>query len=182
MTTSDSAPDQNGQPKNPVSKAADDVQQAVSRARKDIQQTAAQVGEEARRVVNNVEQSVGQTVEQTRETIAQVGTDATRSVSEARKAMRESAYTVKESAADSLLSAAENIRREALKSGNDDIVRNAHTLSRSMEKAALYLDSHTFDQISDDATEVVRENVWQSMGVVFILGLLIGLLMGGDRD
>ncbi|HLY28916.1 MAG TPA: DUF883 C-terminal domain-containing protein, partial [Aggregatilineales bacterium] len=89
----------------------------------------------------------------------------------------------KESAADSLLSAAENIRREALKSANDDLIRNAHTLSRSMEKAALYLDGHTFEQISDEATEVVRENVWQSVGIVFVVGLLIGLLMNsGNRD
>src|SRR5258707_6956637 len=216
MTSSDVTPEQEEQPKSPASKAAEDVQQAVSRVRQDLQQTAAHIGEEARRVATTVEQSVEHGVEaarektrdsvqhvgeqvsdeaqrvagsvqqgvgKARETITQVGTDATHNVAEARKAMRESAYTVKESAADSLLSAAENIRREALKGGNDDVIRNAHTLSRSMEKAALYLDSRTFDQISDDATGVVREKVWESMGIVFVLGLLIGLLMNsGSRD
>ena len=73
--------------------------------------------------------------------------------------------------------AAENIRREALKSGSDDVVRQAHQLARSMEKAALYLDSHTFDQISTDATEVVKANPWESLGIgggVIAILLVIG--------
>ena len=48
--------------------------------------------------------------------------------------------------------------------------------------AASHVDSHTFDQISQDATEIVKENPWQSVGVVFIVGLLLGMLFGGGRD
>jgi ElaB/YqjD/DUF883 family membrane-anchored ribosome-binding protein len=97
--------------------------------------------------------------------------------------MRESAYTVKETASNSLLTAAENIRREALKGGNEEVARQAHQLARNMEKAALYLDSHTFEQIGTDATEVVKANPWQSIGIVFIFGLVLGMLFGGGgRD
>ncbi|MEP7290078.1 MAG: DUF883 C-terminal domain-containing protein, partial [Chloroflexota bacterium] len=128
------------------------------------------------------QQTVSQTVSKAKETAGQVSTDAAASANEARRAMRETAYTVKESASDSLLSAAEGIRREALKGGNEEAIRQAQMLSRGMEKAALYLDSHTFDQISQDATEVVKENPWQSVGVVFIVGLLLGMIFGGGRD
>ncbi len=61
-------------------------------------------------------------------------------------------------------------------------MRQAHQLARSMEKAAVYLDGHTFEQIGSDATDVVKANPWQSVGIVFILGLLLGLLFRGDRD
>jgi ElaB/YqjD/DUF883 family membrane-anchored ribosome-binding protein len=142
---------------------SDNDQSAVEKAKAVIQQTAGKAGE-------NVQARV-----------AQVSTDAGRTTAEARRAMRESAYTVKEGASDSLIAAAENIRREALKSGNEEVVRQAHQLARSMEKAALYLDSHTFEQIGTDATEVVKANPWQSVGVVFIIGWLLGMLFGGNR-
>jgi ElaB/YqjD/DUF883 family membrane-anchored ribosome-binding protein len=121
-------------------------------------------------------------LDKAKETVTQVTTDAARSAAEARRAMRETAYTVKEAASDSLLTAAESIRREAVKSGSEDVVHQAHQLARNMEKAALYLDGHTFEQISQDATEVVRANPWQSVGVVFIVGLVVGALFGGNKD
>src|SRR5258706_6808625 len=167
------------QAQNPINKAAENIQQTANKAKESIQQTASQVGSEAQRVADNLQQ----TADKAKETVAQVSTDATHSAAEARRAMRESAYTVKETASTSLLNAAENIRREALKGGNEEVVRQAHQLARSMEKAALYLDSHTFEQIGTDAAEVVKENPWESLGVVFIIGLFLGMLFGGgNRD
>ncbi len=96
--------------------------------------------------------------------------------------MRDSAYTSKEKASDALLSAAETLRREAIKGGNDAMIRQSQQLARGMEKAALYLDSHTLDQMSADASEAVKENVWQSIGIAFIVGLLLGILLGNSGD
>lgn len=172
MSTQDTS---NGTGDNPLNKAAENVQHTVDKAKDTIQQAASQIGVEAQRAADNVQQ----TADKAKETVAQVGTDATRNAAEARRAMRESAYTVKETASNSLLTAAENIRREALKSGSDDVVRQAHQLARSMEKAALYLDGHTFEQIGTDAREVVKANPWESLGVVFIVGLILGMLFGG---
>lgn len=150
----------------------DQIQQTVEKAKENIQQTVSQVGTDAQRTVENVQQAV-----------AQVSTEAWRNVAEASRTMRESAYTVKDGAADSLLKAAENIRREAVKGGNDEVIRQAHRLARGMEKAAVYLDSHTFDQIGLEATETVKENPWQALGIAFIIGLIIGLLLNsGHRD
>jgi ElaB/YqjD/DUF883 family membrane-anchored ribosome-binding protein len=162
----------------------DEAQNPVNKAKETIQQTAKEIADEAAKAAENAQQTIGKARENVQHTVSQVGTDATRSAAEARRAMRESAYTVKETASDQLLTAAESIRREALKGGNEEVIRQAHTLARSMEKAALYLDGHTFEQIGQDATEVVKENPWQSVGIVFFFGLLMGLLFGGggNRD
>jgi ElaB/YqjD/DUF883 family membrane-anchored ribosome-binding protein len=147
-----------------VEKAAENVQQTVNKAKDSVQQAVNQVGTEAQKAAENVQHSV-----------AQASTDASRN-------MREAAYNVKETASTSLLNAAESIRREAVKGGNEDVVRQAHKLARSMEKAAVYLDSHTFEQIGTDAAETVRENPWQALGLAFIVGLILGLLASGNRD
>ena len=160
-------------PETPQS-VGDRAQDTINKAKDTVQQAANQISGEAQRVAGNVQQTVRGAEDRVQQTVA--------SAAETRRAMRETAYTVKETASDSLLTAAENIRREALKSGSDDVVRQAHQLARSMEKAALYLDSHTFEQISSDATEVVRENPWESLGIVFILGLVLGMLFGSNRD
>jgi len=154
-----------------VEKAAENVQQTVNKAKESVQQAVSQVGTEAQKAAENVQQ-----------TVAQAGTEAMRGVSDASRNMREAAYGVKESASNSLLGAAESIRREAVKGGSEDMIRQAHKLARSMEKAAVYLDSHTFDQIGTDAAETVRENPWQALGIVFIIGLLLGMLAGNNRD
>jgi len=161
--------------------AGEQAQNPIDKAKETLQKTAGQVSADAQKAAENVQQTINTAGEKVQHTVAHVSTDAGRNAAEARRAMRESAYTVKETASTSLLNAADNIRREALKSGNEEVVQQAQQIARSMEKAALYLDSHTFEQISSDATEIVRSNPWESIGVVFIIGLLLGLLLG-DRD
>jgi len=112
----------------------------------------------------------------------QVSSEAAKAIADARKAMRSSAAIAKEKASDSLLTAADAIRAESLKHDNEELRNQAQTLARGMEKTALYLDSRTLDQMSSDATEVVKQNVWQTLGIVFVLGLLLGLIFGGRDD
>ena len=161
-------------PNSPQS-LGEQAQDALEKAKGTVQNAANQITPEIQHAAAKAQQTV-------QATVSQVSSDAERSAADARRAMRENAYTVKETASDSLLNAAESIRREALKNGSEEVVRQAHQVARSLEKAALYLDSHTFDQISTDATEVVKQNPWQSVGVVFVLGLLLGMLFGGGRD
>jgi ElaB/YqjD/DUF883 family membrane-anchored ribosome-binding protein len=164
-----------------ANKAVDDIQQGVEKARDSVQQTASQLGSEVQKAAERLQSSANQLPDNVEQTVTQVSTDAARSAAEARRAMRESAYTVKETAADSLLMAAQNIRREALKGGSDEVVKQAHQLARSMEKAALYLDSRTFEQIGTDATEVVKSNPWESIGLAALVGLFLGMLLSSGR-
>jgi hypothetical protein len=78
------------------------------------------------------------------------------SLREARRSAIQYASNTKTGAADQLIAAAERIRAEAYKFGDPDTIRQAQQMSRSLERAAVYLHGHTFDQITGDATLVVR--------------------------
>lgn len=148
-------------------------QDSLNKAAANVQQTVSQVGAQAKDTVNQV-------ASQAKETANQVSSDASHAAADARRSMRDTAYTTKEKASDALLNAAEAMRQEALKGGSDEMIRQSQQLARGMEKAALYLDSHTLDQMGVDASETVRQNVWQTIGIVFVVGLLLGLLFGGS--
>ncbi len=125
---------------------------------------------------------VAETVQQKAEEVsANVSASTAQAMAEARRAMRENADTAKDKASDALLNAADTIRTEALKGGNDEMIRQAGQLSRGIEKAALYLDSHTLDQIGEEATEMVKQNMWQTLGLAALIGLLLGMILGGNR-
>jgi ElaB/YqjD/DUF883 family membrane-anchored ribosome-binding protein len=93
---------------------------------------------------------------------------------DARRTVLQRVYTTKETAADQLISAAERIRAEAFRSGDDFTIRQAQQLSRSLERAAVYLHGHTFDQITDDATQAVQAKPWQAVVIAFLVGVIFG--------
>jgi ElaB/YqjD/DUF883 family membrane-anchored ribosome-binding protein len=129
----------------------------------------------------NIQDVAESVLKQARETSAAISADASRAAADLRRNLRRNAETAKEKASDSLLNSAEAIRNEAHKSNNEEVVRQAQSLARSMEKAALYLDSRTLDQLGNDAQTTVKQNVWSTLGIVAALGFLLGMLLGGGR-
>jgi ElaB/YqjD/DUF883 family membrane-anchored ribosome-binding protein len=93
---------------------------------------------------------------------------------EARRTFIQRAYTTKESAADQLIAAAERVRAEAFRSGDEIAIRQGQQLSRRLERAAVYLHGHTFDQITDDATGMVQSKPWQAVMIAFLVGVIFG--------
>jgi len=93
---------------------------------------------------------------------------------EARRTVMQTAYTTKEAAANQLIVAAERIRAEAYRSGDPDAIRQSKQLSRSLERAAVYLHSHTFDQMTGDATSIVQSKPWQAVLLAFVAGIIFG--------
>jgi ElaB/YqjD/DUF883 family membrane-anchored ribosome-binding protein len=43
-----------------------------------------------------------------------------------------------------------------------------------MERAAVYLHGHTFDQITGDATQIVQAKPWQAVLIAFLVGIIFG--------
>ncbi len=43
-----------------------------------------------------------------------------------------------------------------------------------MERAAVYLHSHTFDQMTGDATLIMRHKPWQAVMIAFLVGVIFG--------
>jgi ElaB/YqjD/DUF883 family membrane-anchored ribosome-binding protein len=130
----------------------------------------------------NVEDAAKKLESKVEAKIESVEAAASRNVHEVRRALHSNADQVKETASNSLLKAAENIRREAAQSGHPEAVQHAQELAHSMERAAVYLDSHSFDQIGTDLTNVVSERPWQTVLVALIIGIVLGSIFGGRRD
>ncbi len=92
----------------------------------------------------------------------------------ARRPVIQSVYAMKDSAANQLITAAERIRAEGYRANDEVALRQAQQLSRSLERAAVYLHSHTFDQMTDDATSMVQTKPWQAVVIAFLVGAIFG--------
>lgn len=103
------------------------------------------------------------------------------SLREARRSMFQRAYSTKETAADQLITAAEKLRAEAYRINDPDAIRQAQQVSHSMERAAIYLHSHTFDQITGDATQIVQSKPWQAVVIAFLVGVIFGRSFRHDQ-
>jgi hypothetical protein len=93
---------------------------------------------------------------------------------DARRSATQHVYGIKDTAADQLIVAAERIRAEAFRSGDEMAIRQAQQLSRSLDRAAVYLHGHTLDQITGDATLMVQSKPWQAVLFAFLLGVIFG--------
>jgi ElaB/YqjD/DUF883 family membrane-anchored ribosome-binding protein len=93
---------------------------------------------------------------------------------DARRSAIQGVYGIKDTAADQLIVAAERIRAEAFRSGDEMAIRQAQQLSRSLERSAIYLHGHTFDQITGDATLMVQSKPWQAVVIAFLVGVIFG--------
>jgi ElaB/YqjD/DUF883 family membrane-anchored ribosome-binding protein len=93
---------------------------------------------------------------------------------DARRTVIQRVYATKDSAADQLIVAADRIRSEGFHSGDEVAIRQAQQLSRSLERAAVYLHSHTLDQMSGDATLRVQAKPWQAVAIAFLIGAIFG--------
>ncbi len=49
-----------------------------------------------------------------------------------------------------------------------------------MERAAVYLHSHTFDQMTGDAALMVRAKPWQAVVIAFLVGVIFGRSINRD--
>ncbi|HEX3050089.1 MAG TPA: hypothetical protein VHP83_05495 [Aggregatilineaceae bacterium] len=101
---------------------------------------------------------------------------------EARRTVLQRAYSTKEVAADQLITAAERLRAEAVRVGDKDVIQQAGQISHSMERAAIYLHGHTFDQMTTDATQIVQAKPWQAVMLAFVMGIIFGRSFRRSRN
>lgn len=98
-----------------------------------------------------------------------------------RSEIRARADAVKDAAANSLRSTAENIRQEIGKAENSEFAQQAEQLAHGMEKTAQYLNDNSFEQMGEDVVETVRKNPWRALGFAFFLGVITGIVLGNER-
>ncbi len=130
-------------------------------------------GKAAENAVEDTRQAVETTAEQVNEQLGEFGRQA-----------RKKADDAKGEAVKGLNNIAETIRREARENNADgDALKNADQLAANLEKAAQYLKTNSFEEIRDDVEEEIREKTFLLLGIAFVVGLVLGLILrgGGDR-
>ncbi len=113
----------------------------------------------------------------------QMAKEAAKELQELRRELRKRAEDVRKETVKQLNKAAETIRKEAHEATiEDEFKQSADNIARGLEKAASYLNSRTVDQMGEDATRVVQKNPIRAVVIALIVGLLMGLMMRGDKD
>lgn len=113
----------------------------------------------------------------------QIANDAADSLRELGRTARGTADDVKKEAVKLLNTAAETIRKEARHAGASHEIRGgADDIAQGLERAAHYLKRNSFEDMGDDMASEVRRNPWRAVGMVFVVGLVIGMLLRGGDD
>jgi ElaB/YqjD/DUF883 family membrane-anchored ribosome-binding protein len=109
--------------------------------------------------------------------------DAGKNLSEFGREARHKADGAKRDMVKTLHDAAHTIRKEA-RGGNvsRDVRDHADNVARGFERAAHYLNRHSYEDIGEDITEGVKANPWRTLAVIFVIGLIIGLILRGDDN
>jgi len=96
---------------------------------------------------------------------------------------RSSAEDVKKQSVRLLNEAADTIRREARERGaSKDVRGSADDVAKGLERAAHYLKRHSYEDMSEDVTKTVQRNPWRIMAILFVVGVIVGLVLRGDND
>jgi len=108
---------------------------------------------------------------------------AAKELQELKRELRKRAEDVRKESVKQLNKAAETIRKEAHQATiDDDFKQGADDIAKGLEKAASYLNSRNIDQMGEDATRVVQKNPIRAVVIALIVGLLLGMMMRGDKD
>ena len=107
--------------------------------------------------------------------------DAGKSINEFRREARHKADSAKKDMVKTLHGAAHTIRKEARDAKVSREVRDhADGVAKGFERAAHYLNKHSYADISEDVTDGVKSNPWRMLALIFVVGLIVGLLLRGD--
>ena len=108
----------------------------------------------------------------------QLARDAAKGVSELGRTARKRADDAKKEAVKGLNTAAASLRREAHELGASTEIRDSvDEMARGLERAASYLRKHSYEQMGQDVTRVVRRSSFRTILLVFVTGIVVGLFI-----
>ncbi len=113
----------------------------------------------------------------------QVVADATKNVQEIGRELHHHADNAKSDMVKTLYDAAMNLRKQARDAGaSDEIADRVDDVAIGFEKAASYLKRNSFEDMGEDAVRTVKTYPMQTIAVIFVIGVVIGLLLRGSRS
>lgn len=110
--------------------------------------------------------------------------EAAQELREFGRQVRGKADDAKKDVVGKLYEAAKTIRRETREAKpGKDAEKAADDVARGLEKAAHYLNRHSYDDMGDDVERAVKRNPMRALVVMLVVGVIIGLILrgGGDR-
>lgn len=115
--------------------------------------------------------------------VEQIEKQAKKSAKEARERGAEIETGARQEVAASLRRAADFISKESRGRRVSGKARNRmQDLVNGLDDAAIYLEEHSLGDLSEEATEVVRQTPWLSLMVAFVAGIVIGVLLSNAAD
>jgi hypothetical protein len=114
----------------------------------------------------------------------QAANEAAKRWNELGRQARKRADEAKKEAVKGLNSAAEALRRETRDLGaGQEVSENVDEIAQGLERAATYLRKHSYEDMGEDVRRVVRGSPLRTLSLIFIVGLVLGLLLrGSDHD
>ena len=107
--------------------------------------------------------------------------DVRQEVIDFRREAYQKAEDVRKEAVKQLNNVAKTIRREVRDAkADEESIKRADEIAKRLEKTAHYMNSHSVDEMGEDATRIVTRNPWRAMVIALVVGLLLGLIMRGD--
>ena len=109
--------------------------------------------------------------------------DASKNASEVGRELHQQADIAKSEMVKALYEAAKALRRETREAGvPDEVQGRVDDVAKGFEKAAGYLKSNSYGEIGEDAVRTVKRYPTQTMAILFVVGVIIGLLLRGSNS
>lgn len=163
-----------------VDQIKQDVTERVEQIKQDVPRKAEEIAQMASERVEQIKQEAPRIAEELTQTAQE---ELAKGAQEVQRQMRQRADDARKEVVRQLNTVADTIRREAREAGaSEDSIVSADDVARTVERAANYLNSRSVDDIGQDATQVVRDNPWRSVGIIFLLGLFVGMILRGSDN
>jgi ElaB/YqjD/DUF883 family membrane-anchored ribosome-binding protein len=113
----------------------------------------------------------------------QVVNEVSKNANEFAREVRHTADEAKSNMVKTLYEAAKSMRREAREAGAaDEVLERVDDVAKGFEKAATYLKRHSYEEMGEGAVKTIRTYPVQTLAIVLVIGVFIGLLLRGDSS
>ena len=110
-----------------------------------------------------------------------IADDVSKNVSEIGRELHHHAENAKSDMVKALYEAAKSLRKQTRDVGAaQDVQERVDDVAKGFEKAAGYLKHNSYSDMGEDAVHTVKRYPMQTIAIIFVVGVVIGLLMRGS--
>ena len=113
----------------------------------------------------------------------QIAEEASKTAAELGRELHHHAENAKSDMVKTLFDAAKALRKQSHEAGaSEEVQERLDDVATGFEKAASYLKTNSYSDIGEDAVRTAKNNPMQTAALVFIIGVIIGMLLRGNRS